>query len=104
VPDEVELVVVTLAFDAADPDRLSDVLARYVVVSRQHPGCRNIDLCASITRPGRFVIVEKWESPSAQRAHFDSADMVEMARACEGLLTGPPDIDLLEGLSAHDLT
>ena len=32
--------------------------------------------------PGRFLVVEKWESPTAQRAHFDSADMVEMAEAC----------------------
>jgi quinol monooxygenase YgiN len=101
--DEVELVVVTLTFDTAEADRLSDVLARYVVVSRQHPGCRNIDLCVSVARPGRFVVIEKWETPQAQRAHFDSADMVAMAKACEGLLLSPPDIDLLQGLSAHDL-
>jgi quinol monooxygenase YgiN len=100
---EVDLVVVTLVFDAVDPERLTAVLAKYVVVSRLHPGCRNIDLCASLTRPGRFLIVEKWQSPEAQRTHFDSADMVEMARACEGLLTHAPDIDLFQGLSAHDL-
>jgi hypothetical protein len=29
--------------------------------------------------------------------------MIEMATSCEGLLQRPPDIDLLEGLSAHDL-
>jgi hypothetical protein len=29
--------------------------------------------------------------------------MVEMASACNGLLTKPPQIDLLEGISAHDL-
>jgi quinol monooxygenase YgiN len=101
--NDVDLVLVTLVFDAADADRLAAVLAKYVVVSRAHPGCRNIDLCASLTRPGRFVIVEKWESPAAQRVHFDSADMVDMARACDGLLTHPPEIDLLQGLSAHDL-
>ena len=79
------------------------VLAKYVVLSRMHPGCRNVDLCASVSTPGRFLIVEKWESPTAQRAHFDSADMVEMAEACRGLLAAPPDIELLEGISAHDL-
>ena len=100
---EVELTIVTMAFDAAEPERLQSVLAKYVVLSRGHPGCRNIDLCASATTPGRFVLIEKWETPVAQRAHFDSADMVEMARACEGLLTTPPQIDLLEGISAHDL-
>ena len=100
---EVELTVVTLRFDAARPERLLPVLAKYVVLSRMHPGCRNVDLLASISTPGRLLIVEKWDSPAAQRAHFDSAAMVEMAEACRGLLTGPPDIELLEGISAHDL-
>ena len=101
--DEVELTVVTMDFRASDPDRLMPVLSKYVVLSRGHEGCRNIDFCNSVTRPERFLIIEKWESPDAQRAHFDSPEMVEMAKACEGLLTKKPDIDLFEGLSAHDL-
>ena len=103
MPEDVELTVVTMRFEASAPDRLAAVLSRYVVLSRTHPGCRNIDLCASVTKPDRFVIIQKWESLDAQRAHFDSPEMVEMADACRGLLTGPPEIDLLEGISAHDL-
>jgi quinol monooxygenase YgiN len=99
----VDLTIVTIVFDAAKPEPLSSVLAKYVVLSRQQPGCINIDLCASLTSLGRIVVIEKWETPAAQRAHFDSPEMVDMAKACEGLLTRPPDIDLLEGLSAHDL-
>jgi quinol monooxygenase YgiN len=104
--EDVNLTMVTIALDAASSeaaDRLLAVLAKYVVVSRGHPGCRNIDLCQSVTQPDRFVIVQKWESPEAQRAHFDSPEMVGMAQACEGLLKQRPAIDLLEGLSAHDL-
>jgi quinol monooxygenase YgiN len=103
VPEDVQLTVVTMRFDAGEPDRLAAVLSRYVVLSRTQPGCRNIDLCASVAHPGRFVIVEKWATPEAQRAHFDSTEMVEMAESCSGLLVAPPDIDLLEGISAHDL-
>ncbi len=99
-----DLVLVTLSFDATDPDRLAAVLAKYVVLSRHEPGCRNIDLCGSLTVPGRFVVIEKWETPDAQKAHFDGPNMVDMAQACSGLLRHPPTIDLLEGLSAHDLT
>lgn len=98
-----EIVLVTLAFDATDPGALLGVLARYVVLSRQQEGCRNIDLCRSSTKDDRFVIIEKWASLEAQQAHFNSSEMVEMARACEGLLARRPDIDLLEGLSAYDL-
>ena len=100
---EVELTLVTMEFRSSKPEALMPVLAKYVVLSRGHPGCRNIDLCASIATPGRYVVIEKWESPAAQQAHFDSAEMVEMARACNGLLSAPPAIDLLEGISAHDL-
>jgi quinol monooxygenase YgiN len=105
-PATVELTVVTMAFDVAEPDasaHLAEILAKYVLLSRGHPGCRNIDLCASMTTPGRFVIIEKWQSPTAQRAHFDSEAMVEMALACRPLLGAPPAIDLLDGISAHDL-
>ena len=100
---EIELAIVTMSFDASDAERLLPVLSKYVVLSRGHPGCRNIDLCASVTTPGRFVIIQKWESMDAQRTHFDSPEMVEMAQSCAGLLTGPPAIDLLDGISAHDL-
>lgn len=102
-PATVELVVVTMRFDASDAAALLDVLAKYVVLSRMQPGCRNIDLCASATHPGRLLIVQKWESPAAQQAHFDSHVMVEMATSCKGLLAAPPDIDLWNAASAHDL-
>src|SRR3954464_16060052 len=101
--DEVALTVVTMVFQASEPDRLLAVLAKYVVVSRGAPGCRNIDLCASATRNDRFLVIEKWESPEAQGTHFDSPEMVEMAENCRGLLAAPPDIDLFDGISAHDL-
>jgi quinol monooxygenase YgiN len=100
---EVDLTMVTMTFDAVDPGRLQSVLARYVVLSRGHAGCRNIDLAMSSTRPNRFVIVQKWERPEDQQAHFDSADMVTMADGCVGLLASAPDIDLLDPISVHDL-
>jgi quinol monooxygenase YgiN len=87
--------------EAAEP--LADLLAKYVVISRMHTGCRNIDLCVSVMSSGRFVVIEKWESAAAQRAHFDSTEMVDMAKACRPLLAGPPDVELLDGISAHDL-
>ncbi|MFV0257239.1 MAG: putative quinol monooxygenase [Acidimicrobiales bacterium] len=100
---EVDPVMVILDFRTDRPDRLLEVLARYVVVSRNQPGCRNIDLVASMTDPERVVVVEKWASEVDQRAHFDSGAMVDMARSCEGILRSAPAIDLLHGVSMHDL-
>ena len=100
---ELELTIVTMRFDAPDPEALLAILSKYVVLTRMQSGCRNVDLCASVTAPGRYLIVQKWDSPGAQRAHFDSPEMVDMAHSCRGVLSGPPDIDLWDGASAHDL-
>lgn len=95
--------LVTMQFEALDTERLVGALARYVVVSRAHPGCRNIDLCQSAIDPRRFVVIEKWATPAEQRAHLDSDEFRELAAACEGLVRDKPAVDLLDGLSAHDL-
>ena len=102
-PSEVDLTIVTLRFDAADDAALLAVLSKYVVLTRMHDGCRNVDLCSSVTVPGRHLLVQKWETPEHQRRHFDSQVMVDMARSCEGLLAAPPEVDLWEATSAHDL-
>ena len=104
--DDVELTMVTLRLEATDEAAaatLLGVLAKYVVVARGHEGCRNIDLLASVGHPGRYLLVQKWETPSLQQAHFDSPEMVEMAESCRGLLARAPSIDLWDGISAHDL-
>lgn len=105
--EEVELVVVTMTFDARPDDAsngsLLAVLSKYVVLARMQDGCRNVDLCSSVTRPGRHLIVQKWDDHDHQRRHFDSEVMVDMATSCVGLLDGPPEIDLWEATSAHDL-
>src|SRR5437879_5257786 len=79
-----------MGFRARDPERLGALLAAYVVETRTEPGCRNVDLCASVTGPDRYLVIEKWASPDAQRAHFDSPVMVRMAEGCRGLLAEPP--------------
>jgi len=102
---DLSLAVVAGVFDArpGSESALGSVLAHYVVMSRTSPGCRNIDLVASLTRPGRFLVYEKWESPDHQRAHLTSPVTEEMAAAALPLLSAPPDLGLFEPISAHDL-
>ena len=64
------------------------MLAHYVVLTRGVDGCRNVDLVASAGTPGRFLVIEKWDDPDAQRAHLDAPVMVEMATAATPLLAG----------------
>jgi quinol monooxygenase YgiN len=105
VEGEVKLAIVAGVFDARPGAEaaLGAVLAHYVVVSRTNPGCRNIDLVASLTTPGRFLVYEKWESPAHQRDHLRSKVAEDMATAVLPLLAGPPDLGLFEAVSAHDL-
>ena len=100
---DLELTIVTMRFDAADPAALLAILSKYVVLTRMQPGCRNVDLCGSVTAPGRYLVIQKWETPHAQRAHFDSQELVALAEGCRGKLTGPAEIDLYDPISAHDL-
>jgi quinol monooxygenase YgiN len=102
---DVSLAIVAGVFDAraGGEAALGAVLAHYVVMSRTSPGCRNIDLVASLTTPGRFLVYEKWESAEHQRTHLTSAVTEEMASAALPLLAGPPDLGLFEAISAHDL-
>jgi quinol monooxygenase YgiN len=100
---EVELAIVTMTFDASDDAALLAILSKYVVLTRMQDGCRNVDLCSSVTHHGRHLVVQKWETPHHQRAHFDSEVMIDMATACMGVLSRAPDIDLWDATSAHDL-
>jgi quinol monooxygenase YgiN len=104
---EIELVVVTMTFDArpnqADNAELLAILSKYIVLARMDDGCRNVDLCSSITKSGRHLVIQKWDSDEMQRQHFDSPLMVEMATSCVGILAAAPEIDMWEGTSAHDL-
>ncbi len=103
VEDDVELTIVTMTFDAADHAALLAILSKYVVLTRMQDGCRNVDLCSSVTRPGRHLVVQKWATPQHQRVHFDSDVMVDMATSCVNVLAAAPEIDLWDATSAHDL-
>jgi quinol monooxygenase YgiN len=102
---DIDLAVVIGSFEARTGRQgdLAAVLAKYVVLTRRQPACRNVDLIASGSRPGRLVVIEKWESADNARAHLDAPETVEMAHAARNLLAGPPGLDLYESISAQDL-
>ena len=103
--DDVEIWLVAGNYRASTgrEAELAGVLARYVVLTRAVTGCRNVDLVASAGTLGRFLVIEKWDDPDAQRAHLDAPVMVDMATAASPLLAGPPDLDLYQTISAQDL-
>ena len=102
---EPEIAVLTASFDAVPgaEEALLGALARYVVLTRHEPACINVDLVASVTHAGRFLVVEKWASADAVRHHLDSPLMTDMARAAIESIRAKPAIDLYDAISAYDL-
>jgi quinol monooxygenase YgiN len=49
------------------------------------------------------LVISKWESPALQEAHVAGDVFVDFGHSCAGLLAAPPDIDLWDAPSAHDL-
>jgi len=105
MPGDIDVAVLTATFDARSgaEEPLAAALARYVVLTRNVPACRNVDLVASATQGGRFLVIEKWDSAADVQAHLDSALMVDMAREVVPLLSEQPSVDLYDTISAHDL-
>jgi quinol monooxygenase YgiN len=100
---EPEITLVTMELDAANERSVAGILASYVVGTRGVPGCLNVDLCTSQTVPNRFVVLEKWATPAHQETHVTSPMFEKMATSCQGLLSGPPRVDVLSSISSHDL-
>jgi quinol monooxygenase YgiN len=105
MPGELEVAVLTAQFDAraGSEEHLAAALARYVVLTRNVPACRNVDLVVSATHSGRFLVIEKWDSAAEVQAHLNSDLMTDMARQVVPIVGAKPVIDLYDTISAHDL-
>lgn len=103
-PAQVCLVVGEFQARAGAEAALASVLARYVVLTRAEPGCRNVDLAVATGEPGTYLVVEKWAHHDALRVHLDGAVAVTMATDARAHLAGSPRLRLYDGVSAHDLT
>lgn len=103
--DEIEIWVVAGIYQARTgrEEDLAAILARYTVLTRSADQCRNVDLVISAATPGRYLVIEKWVDPDAQRAHLDSDVMVTMATEAAPMLAAPPDLDLYQAISAYDV-
>lgn len=103
--EDIEIALLTAVFDAREGSEevLLSALARYVVMTRNEPACRNVDLVASTTHRGRFLVIEKWDSADAVQSHLDSTVMTDMAREAVPVLATKPSLDLYDTISAHDL-
>ncbi|MFQ3581386.1 MAG: putative quinol monooxygenase [Chloracidobacterium sp.] len=65
--------VTVLAHFRAKPEHLADVqtaLAELIAATRQEAGCLSYVLHVAQDDPTAFVMIERWASPEALKAHF----------------------------------
>ena len=65
----IDLTVVLAAKDINCVQKLRELLARQVNLSRQEPGCVRFEAYESQTVPGSFILIERWESQMALDIH-----------------------------------
>lgn len=57
------------------PERREQTLAaarENIAATQQEAGCHYYDMYESVTRPGTYVVVEKWENRDALTAHMNA--------------------------------
>ncbi|CAM4178440.1 putative quinol monooxygenase [Bordetella muralis] len=74
-------MVVALKAKAGKEDLLRRDLSALVEPSRNEDGNIRYDLFEDQTEPGRFVFVEAWSSPEAQRRHHEHGPHIQQFHA-----------------------
>jgi len=73
-----------------------EAMARAVVASRAEDGCIAYSYGEDLCDPGRFIVLEKWESRAALDAHFQTAHMARWVAERASLGFGERSIRLHE--------
>lgn len=89
---------------AVQPDRADEFIeaARRTMVepTRKEPGCIEYDLCQDLSEPGRFVMVETWESEEALAVHLGLESLQAAVAALMPLAAEPPTVQRLVSVSS----
>ncbi len=88
---------------AVKPECVDDFIeaARRTMVAPTlgEPGCIEYDLCQDIAEPGRFVMVETWESEEALATHLAQESLQSAVGALAPMAAEPPTVQRLVSVS-----
>jgi len=71
--------------DPANRDAALEAARAVMAATRQEEGCLEYTIAADVDDPARFVIIERWASPEALEAHFETPHMAAFQSAMAGL-------------------
>jgi quinol monooxygenase YgiN len=93
------VVVATITPKPDQVDAVREALLAAVPKVHAEPGC---ELYALHEGKGRFVMVERWESPEALKVHGTAEALTTLGGQLDGLLDGPLDVRRLTAVPAGD--
>ena len=93
------VVVATITPRAGEQDAVRRALLEAVPQVHAEPGC---ELYALHEGDGRFVVVERWASPEALRAHSGADALRALGAALAGRTEGAPDVQRLTPVPAGE--
>ncbi len=67
----------TVLIDPANTDAAIAAAKEMMVESRKEPGCHAYTFTRDLSEPGRFHIIEEWESDEALAVHFKAPHMAK---------------------------
>lgn len=95
--------LVLVAVATPKPGRTQQVLDAFRAVSLDTHLEKGCELYAAHTdQAGRVVVVERWSSPDAWRAHDQGAPVARLRQLLDGLLEGPVELLHLDAVPMGD--
>lgn len=98
-PRLVPVIVATITPNPDKVDEVAEVLTSLIPEVHKEDGC---EVYALHKGSDRFVFVEVWRDMAALGAHGSAPSMKTLNEGLRGLVTGPPDIQVLEAVPAGD--
>jgi quinol monooxygenase YgiN len=93
------VVVATITPKPEQVDAVREAILAAVPKVHAEPGC---ELYAVHEGGGHFVMVERWESPEALKAHGSAEALSTLGGQLAGKLTAAPDVRRLTAVPAGD--
>ena len=66
------VVSATMMIDEPDRERASTLMREVAEATRREPGCSAYAISADLDVPGKFRVLEEWESREPLRAHLST--------------------------------
>ena len=93
------VIVATITPKPDEFDAVEKVLTSLIPDVHAEDGC---ELYALHRGQDRFVFVEKWRDMAALGAHGGGPNIQALTQGLKGLVTGAPDVQILEAVPAGD--